>query len=356
MKADKTKHRPLTVLCALIITSNAFATDIVDQRGKKVDIVTPAQRVVYIPPAVSNYLTVAGSDKSLVGSSSFATRMVKNGLLAKIFPNAVSAKDVTSNGWFTPNIEAILAAKPDVVFQTAMKGAEFYEPIEKAGLKVVCISGANGEKDDVTWAGLAGIVSGNAKRSEQIIKRFDTEATRLTKEIGAIKIQKRPKILHIMKVDSFEPMIGDIAFNQAVKRVGAVNVTDGLNVRGPVSFEQILVWNPDVILISGWPEEKHIPDDLYKSPLWQKLSAVKAHKVYKVPLGGHRFQGIVELPLFWQWLAEILYPQQIQHRFRTMFRETYQSIYGYKLGDDEIDQAIYMQANKQSAEYLRFAR
>jgi iron complex transport system substrate-binding protein len=345
----------IVLYAGLFGAATAHATQITDQRDHQITLQTPAQRVVYIPPAVRNYLSVADTDKQLVGSSAFALRMIRSGLLGKLFPGAAAVPDVTSNGWFAPNVEAVLATHPDAVFQTVQIGSTAYEPLEQAGLNVIGITGTHGEADFLTWARLAGAVSGKEQRADQLIRRFESRGAALARELGTLTTSQKPRVLYLMSVDPIRPMVGDTAFDQAIQRAGGINVAGKLHQFGPVSFEQILLWNPQVILISGWPEEKHVPEDLVHSPEWSTLAAVKAHRVYKVPLGGQRFAGLVEGPLFWQWLAELLHPRRVAPQLRALFRETYQTDYGYDLSDKEIDHAIYFSANKNAEGYQRFA-
>ena len=342
---------PLIILAGI---ASASATEIMDQRGKTHDLDIPAERVVFIPPVMWTYLTVDETDTHMVGTSAFAKRVIQSGLLGKIFPHATHIPDITSNRFFAPNLEAVLAVHPDVVFQTIQIGPDAYERLEQAGLKVIGITGVNGEEDFMSWTHLAGAVSGKHQKAQQLINRFQTERKRLDTLFADLADADRPKVLHLMGVEPLRPMVSGTSFDQAIRHAGGQNVAAELTKFGPVNFEQVLLWDPDVILISGWPEEKHTPADLFQSEKWSALRAVKNKRVYKIPLGGQRFEGIVEHPLYWQWLAELLHPTHTPHKFRKLFHETYQSIYDHTLTDAQIDQALYMQANQRSEGFNRF--
>ena len=48
-----------------------------------------------------------------------------------------------------------------------------------------------------------------------------------------------------------------------------------------VDVEQVVAWDPDVILLGNF--DAAMPEDVYRSPAWRSLSAVRSRRVYKVP-------------------------------------------------------------------------
>jgi iron complex transport system substrate-binding protein len=329
-----------------------LAQQITDQRGKTITVATPAQRVVYIPPALWSYLQVDGSSDHVIGSSAFALRTMEQGLMPALFAKAAHIPDVTGNGFFTPNVEAVLATQPEVVFQTAQIGPEPYAALEQAGLPVIGISGARGEEDMLEWVRLAGEVSGKSKRAEEIMTHFAAERRRMDDRLASLPEENRPKVLYLFKVDPIRLMQGAFT-QQAIRHAGGRNVAEKTVGNGVINFEQVLNWDPDVILISGWPEEKSIPQDLYQSSQWSTLRAVKEKRVYKAAMDGAR-NGIALEPLFWQWLAELLHPDTMEPLLRAQYRSTFLQTFAYPLSDAHVDWAIHKEANKDSAGVNRF--
>ena len=244
----------LLVTSLLVLKGTAlFAGSVIDQRGEKIEVTIPAQRVVYIPPLIWSYLSVDKTSSHLVGTSAFALRGMSHGLMASIFPSALKIPDVTANGLFTPNYEAILAANPDVIFQTVQIGPEPYARLEKLGFPVVGITGLRGEKDFLTWIRLSGEVSGKDESAERLIKFFNAQLNQLITSLSKISEEKRPKVLYLMSLNPIRPAINGSSFHQAIRNAKGRNIAAGMTKWAAVNFEQVLLWNPDVILISGWP-------------------------------------------------------------------------------------------------------
>ena len=74
-----------------------------------------------------------------------------------------------------------------------------------------------------------------------------------------------------------------------------------------VSMEKVLEWNPDILVIDfGSPAE------VYDSPKWKSITAVKNKKIFKQPIGIFIWdrptaESAVLHPL---WLAKIAYPDR----------------------------------------------
>jgi iron complex transport system substrate-binding protein len=73
------------------------------------------------------------------------------------------------------------------------------------------------------------------------------------------------------------------------------------------SIEQILVWDPEVIIVNETAAYSLIKGH----PQWAGISAVRAGKVYQLPNGISRWghPGSVETPLAILWTAKTVYPE-----------------------------------------------
>lgn len=121
--------------------------------------------------------------------------------------------------------------------------------------------------------------------------------------------------------------------------VGGVNVAEVIakGERGltQVSYEQVLLWNPDLIICWGQCFEEILGDDK-----WQNIKAVQEKKIYMVPSGpfnwfdrppsANRIMGL-------KWLGNLLYPQVYDYDIVKETREFYQKFYHYDLSEEDIN-------------------
>lgn len=339
-----------------LATSSAIAWQArvaTDQRGRRHTFTAPAQRVVTIAiPLLWTYMTVDGSEKHLVGANPIAASQMRDGIVSRVFPGAGRIPTtITRGGDFNPNIEALLALRPDAVFQWADRGPSLIEALDAAGLRTLGVKNTNSESDIEEWVRMSGAVSGRVARADSLIRNMQSGNRRFEALTNSIPDAKRPKVLVVVEYSRRISVNGPRSYAAlSVRRAGGVNAA---TVDGDVSIEQVLRWNPDVILLTSF--EAFSPADLIADPKWSKTSAAKSKRVYRMPFGVTRWGGYgPESSLYLAWLTTLLHPDIKGIALRDEMRAAFQSLYNYKLMDADIDQILQMSVNKNSAGYSRF--
>lgn len=106
-----------------------------------------------------------------------------------------------------------------------------------------------------------------------------------------------------------------------------------------VDMEQLLLWNPEVLLFSYDSIGTQVLDD----PLWQHLDAVKAGRVYQVPYGPYNWMGTppsVQRYLGMLWLADTLYGETAQLDLYREVAEHFSLFYHCDLTQEEFAELI----------------
>ncbi|GEO82866.1 ABC transporter substrate-binding protein [Pararhodospirillum oryzae] len=326
-----------------------------DQRGAPLPASLPAHKMVTFNSALWMLLTLDQGTDRVAGASASTVRVVTTGLLGKAFPQAARVPDtVAADGFFLPNVEAILALAPDAVLQWVGRNDPAYlAPLERAGLPVVGLRENQSDADYIATARLLGTLSGQPGRAEALVERYQALYAALARDLASLVGERRPKVLYLWKDRPLIPIGGGSFYGALLERSGGENAAASLSRWGAVTMEQILVWNPDVVLLFCCGPAR--PQALYEDPAWRAVRAVRERRVYKVPMGGSRFADLIEGPLFSRWLAELLHPG-LPSRLRQDLRETYRAIYGLTLSDDDLDRTLHARANALSAHYKRFLR
>ena len=76
--------------------------------------------------------------------------------------------------------------------------------------------------------------------------------------------------------------------------------------RGSVSMEDLVRWNPDVILVG----RQYSLDLVFKDERWAGIAAVKNGRVYATPEGVFYWDGGPEGVLLMEFVAKLLYPER----------------------------------------------
>lgn len=106
-----------------------------------------------------------------------------------------------------------------------------------------------------------------------------------------------------------------------------------------VDMEQILNWNPDVILFA--------PDSVYDTvaddAAWQGVTAIQNSAYYEVPMGPYNWMGFppsVQRLLGMLWMAKVLYPEAADFDLYTEAAEYFKLFYHCELTREQYDALV----------------
>ncbi len=106
-----------------------------------------------------------------------------------------------------------------------------------------------------------------------------------------------------------------------------------------VSIEQVLLWNPDVIVTIDRDFAANVRND----PAWAAVKAVREARVHlspKMPFGWVDFPPCVNRLIGLWWLAKILYPERFPEDLRELTRDFYRRFYHVTPSDPQIDHVL----------------
>ena len=118
-----------------------------------------------------------------------------------------------------------------------------------------------------------------------------------------------------------------------------VAVVENVSSKGTgneVDMEQILNWNPDVIVFS----ENSIYGTVGDDPVWQSVSAIESGRYYEVPFGPYNWIGqppAVQRLLGMMWLGKLLYPEAATYDLYDEVAQYYQLFYHCDLTREQYD-------------------
>jgi iron complex transport system substrate-binding protein len=346
------------VLSAALVGLPAEAQEIVftDQAKREVRLPKPADRVVSIViPMASTLIALDGGTSKLVGMNPTAKSAITQGILGKIFPEAKAIpSDVTSPS-FVPNVEALAAVDPDLVIQWGDEGEDKVAPLLNAGLNTMLILYGTEEltRDYMTMAAKA---IGRPERIKALVGWRDQVQKELEAKVASIPEDRKPRVLYLQSALSGLTASGTNGsyLEWTIGLTGGRNAAAELTGTVSINKEQIAAWNPDVILLNAFEADLGV-DWVYKDPIVSLTNAAKNHKVYKMPLGGYRWDPpSQESPLSWMWLANLLQPEIFHYDLRAEMRKAYKTLYNYDLADSDIDGILRISGQGDAAGYAQF--
>ena len=258
---------PSLVLLGALACSRAAlaptATVVVDDAGDSVAVRAPAHRVVSLIPATTELLFAIGAGDAVVGRSTWCD-----------YPAAAARVPNLGDG-INPNVEAILAARPDlVVLYNSAQHAAVSARLRGLGIPTIRIN--TDRLADVDRIGrLLGRLTGRSGSADSLAAAFDTALASAT---VTPREGHRPTVL--LLVWEQPPMtIGRGSFlNELVERAGGANLFGDIAASaGPVSIEAVASRDPDFIFTTT-----DGPSSFARRPEWQVVRAVREHRFLRV--------------------------------------------------------------------------
>lgn len=243
----------------------------------------------------------------------------------------------------TANLEAVLAMKPDVILDVGTVDATYASLAdrvqEQTGIPYILIDGtfANAPKSlrDI------GELLGEKEQAEALASYTEAAMKRLDKVVAEIPADQRPRVYYGRGPDGLETGLAGSINMEVLSAVGATNVAEAAGKGGlaNVSLEQILSWNPDVILTLSPKFQKAVLSD----PSWAGIKAVKDGRVFRapaLPFGWFDAPPGINRAIGVAWLTSALYPGKSDVDLKAETRSFYKLFYHIDLTDEQLEKLL----------------
>lgn len=231
-----------------------------DDLGKSVDLPENVTRAVSLAPNLTEIVFAVGAGDRLVGVTSFCDYPAEAAPIAKV------------GDTLKPNIEAIIALKPDVVFVSTASQLEVFTKTLNDQKIAVFVTNPDSLEGILTSIEKIGAVFKSPRSGELLNEMRQRIAAVESKTSGS----KRPRVL--VQLDRSLFTIGrDSYLTDLIKRAGGTSATADLEkAYAQLSREAALSLAPDVLILSDSSDNKEPADVLDNSP------AVKNGRVYRI--------------------------------------------------------------------------
>jgi ABC-type Fe3+-hydroxamate transport system substrate-binding protein len=233
---------------------------VVDDFGDSIVAAAPPARIVSLSPATTEILFALGAGRRLVGRTHWDR-----------YPDSALAVPDLGNG-MRPNVEAVLAARPDlVVLYASDQNRDAARALRQAGVAVVALR--NDRLADFGRTTLVlGRLSGDESRAAALI---DSVTRTLDRVRAATRGRVSPSLFLVANEQPLMAIGAGSFLSELVEIAGGRNVFGDLAAPSPqVSFEEVLRRNPDIVM--GAPA---LVASIRAQPRWRRLPAVGAGRL-----------------------------------------------------------------------------
>lgn len=248
------------------------AISVTDDQGQTIALERPAQRVIALYGALNEILDGLGRAEAIVARTS-----------ADRLPASITRLPVIGTH-MRPNIEAVLAQRPDLVLQMAgRKEASLpVEALRKHGLKVAVFHAS-------TFAELfsvirrVGLLTGSEGQAEAMVRSLEARLATLDTKLAASADNRRSRPRVFFEVRSPNMLAAGQAglVDEIIRRAGGVNCVEDKAKFSRLSEEEVIRLAPEAYLIQRGPMNP-APLPLTSRPRLRAIPAAMGGKAWFV--------------------------------------------------------------------------
>ena len=324
----------------------AETREITDMAGRKVTVPTAEniESVFSASPVAAIFLYMVAPDK-LLGWNYELNDVEKSIILDKYqdLPNFGMGDAV--------NYEAVIAANPTIAINSGKINDAMVSDCdalsESLGIPVVAVDNElNNSAEAFRFMGELLGVEDHAEELAQYAEQVFTDINALSD----IPEEKKVSVYFGNGEDSLETAPRGSQHAQILDVINAVNVADlelGDGSRVQISAEQLLAWDPDVIVVNGEPKAdksgNSAAEDILSNPDYASLKAVQDQKVYGTPnapfswvdrpAGPNRLIGM-------RWFSALIYPEYIKCDINEEIHKFFDLFYHVDLSDEQLENVL----------------
>jgi len=257
-----------------IIAGTETELTILDMANRTVTVPMPVERIV----AAARYdstrtLVQLGAQDKIVGCD-YPTSF------SPMWYAAPELEDLPHPGYSGANfnVELAVSLEPDVIFVSTYSSCAD-EIQEKSQVPTIAVVGFSDDLRVDDMLRIVGAITGNDERARDLITYTDEKINDIIELTSKIPDEDKPVVYCCGSQGKLSMCCGSISEIEWAGGLNAIESTGGFEV----SKEQIIKWNPDVILIHGGNLNK--VEEIVSDPVLQNVNAVKNEKVYSTRMG-----------------------------------------------------------------------
>ncbi|OUM01155.1 ABC transporter substrate-binding protein [Variovorax sp. JS1663] len=242
------------LLAALAFAAQAYV--VTDERGVRVELPRPPQRIVTLLPSLTESICTLGACDRLVGVDRYSN-----------WPDSVRALPQMGGG-IDPNVEAVVALKPDVVLLA--RSSRVTQRLEALGLKVLVLEPKNHEDMRRVLDALGQVLG--TPDAQRVWRDIDASVSAAAMSLPASVARTRV----YFEINNAVYAAGESSFiGETLTRLGVKNIVPASMGPFPkLNPEYVVRADPDLIMVSVRSAQ-----GLEQRPGWGGIRAVREGRI-----------------------------------------------------------------------------
>lgn len=317
---------------------HAQGAGLVDGAGRSVPVPARVTRVFPAGPPAAILLYTLAPDL-LVGWPR-ANRPEEREFLLPEIGGRPEVGRITGRG-NTANLEAVLAQRPDLILDVGSLDDTYRSLADRVqqqtGIPYALLDGRL-QTIPQNYRTLGALV-GRQQQADELARAADDIIERVARRVGEVAMERRPRVYYARGPRGLETGLGGAINVESIELLARNVAGESRGGLATVSLEQVLLWNPDIIITI----DRDFAANVRSDAAWSSVAAVRAGRVHLSPMlpfgwvdfppGANRLIGL-------PWLARIFYPDLFPEGIREPTRRFYRRFYHVDLNDAQLDRVL----------------
>lgn len=296
------------------VSSGQNKRQITDMRGNKIEIADPLQRIALLGGPTGQVAFILGVGDRLCA----VTKTLKmSKLVQEVYPqikNLPGPRTTAGN----INIEALIQSDPQIVISTEIDG-NIVKSKTRIPVAFLDDSMGEGQDDIIKEIRFYGHVFKTPERVQTYIEQLESLTGLARQRTRDIPEDERKTVFQGYSPSHLVTLGGDTFMQERIELAGCRNAAKSVTTigkrtglhsgLGEVSMEQVIAWDPDILVINYGAVRDFVDD-----PQWRNIKAVREKQVFSQPAGIFIFNRPTaeSAAIFPLWLASIAYPERFK--------------------------------------------
>jgi iron complex transport system substrate-binding protein len=203
------------------------------------------QRIVSLTASLTEILFALGVEDRVVGVTDTCD-----------YPDAVFEKPNVAC-WFDPDMDKLIALKPDLVIGSASAHLQLKAALERQGIDVM-LADPESVDDVLDLIEHFGVSLGATESATELLDKLNARLALLDAKVGKIPAEQRLTVCRILEWDKGQIYVaGPKSFQyDVIARAGGLNVSGEIHEAYPkIPVKQLGKWDPAAIFFCGYPKD-----------------------------------------------------------------------------------------------------
>lgn len=265
----------------LLLAGAASAADtrsVTDSSGRRAEVPARVERVYAAGGPASIFLYTLAPEKMLGWNRPLSAE--ERAFVPARFAELPTLGRLTGRG-NTANVEVVLAARPDLIFDYGSLTSTYRSLADRTqqqlGVPYLLFDGSLSAIPDVCRR--VGELLGVGGRGRELGRYAERLLAETDRRVARVPVARRPRVYYARGPKGLETAARGSINVESLERLGAHNVAEMPGGLAAVSPEQVLGWDPEIVIAIDPAFVASVRAD----PLWKNVRAVRDGRVYLVP-------------------------------------------------------------------------